>query len=240
MAQVLRFHAVKGLHSSSVTSCHSRKGNNHCGRSWAPREVPVAPRRGRAGEDRCPRDLRVGPVLYRRLPSSGVFHKARRSLRLWASSARELPQAVCRIPTSPFWILLASIESRLSACSRFRNLHGQPLVLDTKVDPLVNQTFEPLVGHGLTAHLLYVFLADVLRAAFHLTGIADLPVRRRCGVGDPCIGGSANPDASDRSPVVRSVAPDPTSAKVEIHSPGSFPVLVQAKRGAHQGPLAGE
>src|SRR5450759_805754 len=40
----------------------------------------------------------------------GVFHKARRSLRLWASSARELPQAVCRIPTSPLWILLASIE----------------------------------------------------------------------------------------------------------------------------------
>src|ERR1035437_9242958 len=64
----------------------------------------------RAGEDRCPRDLRGGPVLYRRLPSSGVFHKARRSLRLWASSARELPQAVYRIPTSPFWILLASIE----------------------------------------------------------------------------------------------------------------------------------
>src|SRR5665811_2368002 len=32
------------------------------------------PRRGRAGEDRYPRDLRVGPVLYRRLPSSGVFH----------------------------------------------------------------------------------------------------------------------------------------------------------------------
>src|SRR5450759_3398926 len=69
-----------------------------------------APRRGRAGEDRCPRDLRVGPVLYRRLPSNGVFHKARRSLRLWASSAHELPQAVYRIPTSPFWILLANIE----------------------------------------------------------------------------------------------------------------------------------
>src|SRR5665811_2079773 len=68
------------------------------------------PRRGRAGEERYPRDLRVGPVLYRRLPSSGVFHKARRSLRLWASSARELPQAVCRIPTSPWWILLESID----------------------------------------------------------------------------------------------------------------------------------
>src|ERR1019366_1630578 len=39
-----------------------------------------------------------------------VFFKARRSLRLWASSARELPQAVYRIPTSPFWILLESIE----------------------------------------------------------------------------------------------------------------------------------
>src|SRR5260370_32477399 len=42
--------------------------------------------------------------------ASGVFHKARRSLHLWASSARELPQAVCRIPPSPFWILLASIK----------------------------------------------------------------------------------------------------------------------------------
>src|ERR1039457_5245607 len=74
------------------------------------RAIIIAADPGRAGEDRGPRDLRVGPALYRRLPSSGVFHKVRRSLRLWASSVRELPQAVYRIPTSPFWILLASIE----------------------------------------------------------------------------------------------------------------------------------
>ena len=46
-------------------------------------------------------------------------------------------------------------------------------MIDTQVDPLVNQTFEPLVDHGLTANLFHPFLADVLRAALHPTGIAD-------------------------------------------------------------------
>jgi hypothetical protein len=41
-------------------------------------------------------------------------------------------------------------------------------VLDTQFDPLVNQTFEPLVGHGLTAHLLYVFQS--LRDLRHFPG----------------------------------------------------------------------
>src|ERR1039457_2955266 len=41
---------------------------------------------------------------------------------------------------------------------------------------LVNQTFEPLVSRGLAANLLHPFPADVLRAALHPAGIADLPV----------------------------------------------------------------
>jgi len=36
-------------------------------------------------------------------------------------------------------------------------------VLHTQVDPLVNQTYEPPVGHDLAAKLLHPFLADVLR-----------------------------------------------------------------------------
>ena len=49
-------------------------------------------------------------------------------------------------------------------------------MLDTQVGPLVNQAFEPLVGCDSPAKLLHAFLADVLRAALHPTGIADLPV----------------------------------------------------------------
>jgi len=49
-------------------------------------------------------------------------------------------------------------------------------VLDTQVDPLVHQTFEPLVGHDLAAKLRHPFPADVLRAALHPAGTADLPV----------------------------------------------------------------
>jgi hypothetical protein len=49
-------------------------------------------------------------------------------------------------------------------------------VLDTQVDPLVDQASEPLVGCDSAAKLLHAFLADVLRAALHPTGIADLPV----------------------------------------------------------------
>src|ERR1019366_2228920 len=67
-------------------------------------------------------------------------------------------------------------NSSLSAFPRFCHLHGQPGVLDTQVDPLVNQTFEPLVIHRLAANILHAFLADVLRAALHPAGIADLPV----------------------------------------------------------------
>src|SRR5205807_9521635 len=36
----------------------------------------------------------------------------------------------------------------------------------------VNQTFEPLVGHGLASHLLYIFLAD---AHFNLT--VEVPLK---------------------------------------------------------------
>ena len=36
-------------------------------------------------------------------------------------------------------------------------------MLNTQVDPLVNQTFEPLVSRGLAANILYPFPADVLR-----------------------------------------------------------------------------
>ena len=74
------------------------------------------------------------------------------------------------------WSNLRVPSSSLSGCLGFRNPHGQPGVLDTQVEPLVNQTFEPLVGHDLAAKLLHPFSADVLRAALHPAGIADLPV----------------------------------------------------------------
>src|ERR1700681_3121286 len=67
-------------------------------------------------------------------------------------------------------------NSRQSVSLRFCHLHGQPGVLDTEVDPLVDQAFEPLVVCDPAAKFLYAFLADVLRAALHLTGVADLPV----------------------------------------------------------------
>ena len=49
-------------------------------------------------------------------------------------------------------------------------------MLDTEVDPLVNQTLEAFVGGNLAANLLHRFLTDVLGAAPHLAGIADLPI----------------------------------------------------------------
>src|SRR5215467_9555221 len=49
-------------------------------------------------------------------------------------------------------------------------------VLDTQIEPLVNQTFEPLVGGDLAAQLLHPFLAHVFRTTLHATGVADLPV----------------------------------------------------------------
>src|SRR5260370_33048868 len=78
----------------------------------------------------------------------------------------------------------------LSACPRFRNLHGQPRVLDTQVDPPLDQTIEPLVGRGLAANVLHPFRADLLRAALHLTRIADLPVRPGAVLGILLLSGS--------------------------------------------------
>jgi hypothetical protein len=49
-------------------------------------------------------------------------------------------------------------------------------VLDTQVDPLLNQTFEPLVSGDLAPKVLHPFSADVLGAALHPSCIADLPV----------------------------------------------------------------
>ena len=44
-------------------------------------------------------------------------------------------------------------------------------MLDTQVDPLVNQTFEPLVGRGLAAHLLSVVLFRVADLWWRPAGI---------------------------------------------------------------------
>ncbi len=118
------------------------------GRSWAPGEVSGAPPRDRAGGYQCPRDLRVRPVLYLRLPSSGVFHKTPRSLRLWASSARELPQAVYRIPTSPFWILFPSIEFQLIGFPSVPQSGWSAGVLDTRTRATGQPT---LAGLDLTS-----------------------------------------------------------------------------------------
>ena len=49
-------------------------------------------------------------------------------------------------------------------------------MLDTEVDPLVDQLFEPLMGRDLAANLLQRFLTYILRAALHPAGIAELPI----------------------------------------------------------------
>src|SRR5882724_13505893 len=95
-----------------------------------------------------------------------------RSLVIWSAATQALPppgQSLDFRDSRPHIRYcgksLRVPNSRQSVSLRFRDLHGQLGVLDTQVDPLVNEAFEPLVGGDPAAKFLHAFLADVLRAA---------------------------------------------------------------------------